>query len=172
MSLITLAPALLHRFLISTPLVNRMCLVSGSKTVTIQFLLFSWTVLSLYPQVLQFGQWLHCTRPFVKLVPMSEWVSDWLLFNANSAPPQLHHGENKSIFNEMMMKSTLFQTNTLSLTFIALTYWSYSPRLDMSLQLDILFWFRANQSLLFLLMSLDFTCIVFACFRWHQWIHS
>ena len=34
-------------------------------------------------------------------------VSD-LLFKANSAIVQLYHGENKLIFNEMMMTSTLF----------------------------------------------------------------
>jgi hypothetical protein len=34
---------------------------------------------------------------------VSEWVSEWLLFNANSAIVQLYHGKNKVIFNEMMM---------------------------------------------------------------------
>jgi hypothetical protein len=38
----------------------------------------------------------------------NEWVSEWLLFNANSAIVQLYHGENKLIFNEMMMRSALF----------------------------------------------------------------
>jgi len=33
-------------------------------------------------------------------------VSEWLLFN--SAIFQLYHGENKLIFNEMMMRSTLY----------------------------------------------------------------
>jgi hypothetical protein len=32
------------------------------------------------------------------------WVSEWLLFNANSAIFQLYHTENKLIFNEMMMR--------------------------------------------------------------------
>jgi hypothetical protein len=32
-----------------------------------------------------------------------------------------------------------------------LAHWNNSPRVDMSLHSDILFWFRANQSLLFLL---------------------
>ena len=41
-----------------------------------------------------------------------ERVSELLMFNANSAVFQ--HGENKSIFNEMMMRSALQQTNTLS----------------------------------------------------------
>ena len=36
------------------------------------------------------------------------WVSQWLLFNANSEIVQLYHGENKLIFNEMMMRSTLY----------------------------------------------------------------
>jgi hypothetical protein len=35
-------------------------------------------------------------------------VSEWLLLNANSAIFQLYHGENKLIFNEMMMRSALF----------------------------------------------------------------
>ena len=36
-------------------------------------------------------------------------VSEWLLFNTNLAIFQLYHGENKLIFNEMMMiRSTLF----------------------------------------------------------------
>ena len=30
-----------------------------------------------------------------------EWVSKWLLFNANSAIFQLYHGENTLIFNEV-----------------------------------------------------------------------
>jgi hypothetical protein len=37
-----------------------------------------------------------------------EGVSEWLWFNANSAIFQLYHGENKLIFNEMMMKSALY----------------------------------------------------------------
>ena len=40
-------------------------------------------------------------------------VSEWLLFNTNSARFQLYHGENKLIFNEMMMRSALYYTNTL-----------------------------------------------------------
>jgi hypothetical protein len=35
-------------------------------------------------------------------------LSQWLLFNANSAILQLYHGENKLIFNEMMMMSALY----------------------------------------------------------------
>ena len=35
-------------------------------------------------------------------------VSEWLLFNANSAIFQLYHGENKLIFNEMVMKFALY----------------------------------------------------------------
>jgi len=36
-------------------------------------------------------------------------VSEWLLFNTNLAIFQLYHGENKLIFNEMMMmRSALF----------------------------------------------------------------
>jgi hypothetical protein len=35
-------------------------------------------------------------------------LGEWLLFNANSAIFQLYHGENKLIFNEMMMRSALY----------------------------------------------------------------
>ena len=41
-------------------------------------------------------------------INQSEWVSEWLMFSANSAIVQLHHGENKLIFNEMMMMSALY----------------------------------------------------------------
>jgi hypothetical protein len=37
-----------------------------------------------------------------------EWVSEWLLFNANSAMFQLYHGENKLTFNKMMMRYALY----------------------------------------------------------------
>jgi hypothetical protein len=35
-------------------------------------------------------------------------ISEGLLFNTNSAIFQLYHGENKLIFNEMMMRSALY----------------------------------------------------------------
>jgi hypothetical protein len=33
---------------------------------------------------------------------------EWLLFNANSGIFQLYYGENKFIFNEVMMRSALY----------------------------------------------------------------
>ena len=44
----------------------------------------------------------------LKLQESGVIVSDWLLFNANSTTFQLYHGENKLIFNEMMMRFTLY----------------------------------------------------------------
>jgi hypothetical protein len=41
-------------------------------------------------------------------ITVSERVSEWLLFNTNSAICQLYHDENKLIFNEMMMRSALY----------------------------------------------------------------
>jgi hypothetical protein len=38
-----------------------------------------------------------------------------------------------------------------TLIFIVLAHWNNSPRVDMSLHSDTLFWFRADQSLFFLL---------------------
>ena len=60
----------------------------------------------------------------------------------------LFFGENKLIFNEMMMRFPLYLTNTLSWNFIVLADWNNSPWIDMSLT-DTLFWFQANQYLLF-----------------------
>jgi hypothetical protein len=37
-----------------------------------------------------------------------DWVSEWLLSNANAAIFQLYYGQNKLIINEMMMRSALF----------------------------------------------------------------
>ena len=59
-------------------------------------------------------------------------ASEWLLFNGNSVIFQLYHGENRLIFNEMMMKSAWYKTNTLGLIFIVLAHWNNSPRVDMS----------------------------------------
>ena len=81
-----------------------------------------------------------------------QWVSGWLLFNANSAIFQLYHSENKLFFNEMIMRSALYETNTLSWFCIVLAHWNNSPQICMSPHSDTLSWFRANQSLLFLLM--------------------
>ena len=70
---------------------------------------------------------------------------------------RLYHGEKKLIFNEMMMRSTLYQTNTLSWIFIVLGHWNNSLWVDMSLHSDTLSWFQANQSLLF---ALNTVCLV------------
>ena len=47
--------------------------------------------------------------------------------------------------------SALYLTNTLCWIFIVLAHWINSLWIDMSLHSDTLSWFRANQSLLFLL---------------------
>ena len=41
---------------------------------------------------------------------MNLWVSEWVIvdLNANLIFLQLYHGENRLIFNEMMMRSTLY----------------------------------------------------------------
>jgi hypothetical protein len=39
---------------------------------------------------------------------IKEWVSEWLLFNANSIIFQLYHSENKLMLNEMMTRSALY----------------------------------------------------------------
>ena len=54
-------------------------------------------------------------------------MSEWLLFNANSAIFLLYHGEN----NEMMMMTALYLTDSLSWMFIVLAHWNNSPQIDM-----------------------------------------
>jgi hypothetical protein len=55
-------------------------------------------------QILDFKSIKSLTLTFDLLIQMSEW----LLYNANSAIFQLYHGENELIFNEMMMTSALY----------------------------------------------------------------
>ena len=64
-----------------------------------------------------------------------------------------YHGKNKLDFDEMMMMSNLYFTNTLSWIFIVLVPWNNSPRIDMSLHSDTRFWFGVNLSLLLLLSA-------------------
>jgi hypothetical protein len=42
------------------------------------------------------------------MIKVDSWVSELLLFSANSAIFQLYHGENKLIFNEMVIRSALY----------------------------------------------------------------
>jgi len=55
-----------------------------------------------------------------------------LLFDTNLAVVQLFHGENKLIFNEMMMRFILYQTNTLCWICIVLAHWNNRLLADMS----------------------------------------
>ena len=75
---------------------------------------------------------------------------EWLLFSANSAMFQLYHNEKKLIFNEIIMRSPLYKTNTLSgFYFMELAHWNNSMRIHMSPHADKLSGIRDNQSLLF-----------------------
>ena len=85
-----------------------------------------------------------CINKFTSLNKYSEW----LLLNANLAIFYHYHGENKLIFNQMMMMSTVYDTNCI---FLMLAHWNHSPRVDMSHDSDTLSWFWANQSLLLFL---------------------
>ena len=79
------------------------------------------------------------------------YVNGWPLFSANLANLKLYHGENKSIFNEMMMRFALFQTNNLSWICIVLAHWNKSRRIDISSHIDTWSRFRVKQSSLFLI---------------------
>jgi hypothetical protein len=74
---------------------------------------------------------------------MSEWVSEWVLFNAKSA-----------IFSAISWREQVnIQWDDDEVRFVLDQHWHNSARVDMSLHSDTLFWFRANQSLLFLLIA-------------------
>ena len=76
---------------------------------------------------------------------------NWLLFQLKWVEFQLYLWQEQVTFDEMIMISTFYYTNTLSWIFIVWAHWNNSPSVDMSLHLNTLSWFRPNQSLLFLL---------------------
>ena len=51
----------------------------------------------------------------------SEWMSEWLLFNAKRTICQPYHGGNTLYFNEMTIMSALYWINMLSWHFIVLS---------------------------------------------------
>jgi hypothetical protein len=79
-----------------------------------------------------------------------KWVSEWLLFNANSAIFQLYHGENKLIFNE------IYEVRYVLDQHAELDFYSASSLKQQSVGRHVaplwhIILIRANQSLLFLL---------------------
>ena len=64
----------------------------------------------------------------------------------------------KLIFNERMARSGYTELDF----FIVLAHWNNSPRVDLSLQSDTLFWFRANAVMLRL--SINWKSITKTCF--------
>ena len=119
--------------------------------------------------------WHHIYIGHILICLGIEWVSKCYLTPIQQFF-QLYHGENKLIFNEMMMMSALLQTNTLKcFFFIVLAHWNNSQRVGMSLHSDTLFWFRANQSLLLLLNALRDRHLLLEgviCFPLCQFIYS
>ena len=66
------------------------------------------------------GRSYNCLTGILSSLPSStnftcqnKWVSEWLLFNANSAIFQLCHGENKISFNEMMISKYMKKRNII-----------------------------------------------------------
>jgi hypothetical protein len=76
--------------------------------------------------------------------------SEWLMFNAKWPIFQLYHGENKLIFNEMMMRSALYLTKMWSWIFIVLALWNKSVGKH-NAPLGNIILIQANQSLNLLL---------------------
>ena len=64
---------------------------------------------------------------------------------ANSAIYQLSHSENRIMFSEMMMRSALYYTDTISrVFFIVRAHWSNSQWIEMSPHSDTLSCFEPN----------------------------
>ena len=61
---------------------------------------------------------------------------------------QIYHGENKLMFNEMTMMSSLYWTNKLSWICMVLAHWNNSSRVDKSLHSWS--WIWTNHALPFL----------------------
>ena len=74
-----------------------------------------------------------------------KWVSEWLLFNTNSAIFQLYHGENFNFQWDDDDEVRFVLDQHAELDFYSANWNNMSPHSD------TLSWFRANQSLLFLL---------------------
>jgi hypothetical protein len=72
----------------------------AKNSAFLHFCQIKWDIiLGISPHTFQNGR--QCSRGSYTSVR----VSEWLLFNANSAIVQLYQGENKSIFNEMRRRS-------------------------------------------------------------------
>ena len=80
-------------------------------------------------------------------------MSDYCYSQMSNFSATVYHGEYKlhSMRWWYLLSGTLYQTNKLSWIFIVLAHWNNSLWVEVSLLSDTLFWFRANQSLLFLL---------------------
>jgi hypothetical protein len=78
--------------------------------------------------------------------------SEWLLFNANSeffSATCISWREQVNFQGDD--DEVRFVLDQHAEFFLVLAHWNNSPRVDMSLHSDTLYWFHANQSLLFLL---------------------
>jgi hypothetical protein len=83
-------------------------------------------------------------------------LSEWLLFNANSGILQLYISWREQCSMRWWWDPLCTRQTTLNLIFIVLAHWNNSPRIEISPHSDTLSWFRANQSLIFLLNA---TCL-------------
>jgi hypothetical protein len=88
--------------------------------------------------------------------------SEWLMFNAKWPIFQLYHGENKLIFNEMMMRSALYLTKMWSWIFIVLALWNNSLWVNIMLHSETLSWFKPTSLWTY---SLNTSFIVFGLTR-------
>ena len=93
---------------------------------SVLFFFFQCTLCCQFLQIALYGLPFSILKRLFVIHYQHTCMREILLSKANSAICQLYHGENKLIFNEMMMmmmmRSALFQANTLSWIFIVLAY--------------------------------------------------
>ena len=75
-----------------------------------------------------------------------KWVSELMVVvYLQMSNVQLISWREQVTFNEMIIISALYWTNTLNWIFIVTAHWINSQRIDMLLHSDTLSWFRTNQ---------------------------
>ena len=100
---------------------------------------------------LNFGNWFLWVSFRSGLSQIFTRVSEWLLFCGQFSNFSAISWREKVNFQWDDDEVCPVLDQLLSWIYIVLAHWNNSPQADMLLHSDTLFWFRANQSLLFLL---------------------
>ena len=83
-------------------------MVYGLYWVLIQYFFLFYEICIFLTGYIDFIYNLLMIKPVLCDHLLEHWVSEWLLFNTNSAIFQLYHGENKLFLDEKMMMTPLY----------------------------------------------------------------